>query len=728
MTILVYTPLVQEAVPGHQGDRFVPSPNGQGPAPPVAQIAATLDHVLTSWGEVVLLVSAFDRDVVTRRWPVTWASSGAADLLGSDQSQLVGADLWDLLPGIAGSPQQQLLVEAVRGGTPAKCTWTALGAARSMELRASGGRPVVIRAKDVTEQERARLYSARLLQLSEDLAGAWEPDDVAAAVGEVMLPLAGVDGGGVIIADVGRGVMDSLGWSGAVEELGRAWSTYPLTLRTPGIDAWRNGRPVLLRDAGTFLARYPHLAADFSRLDRQAVAALPMRTATGPMGALIVNYSAARSFPAAEVQFLSTVAAICAQALTRAHLYLQERASIDMLQRSLLPRVVPQPPGTRVAARYQPGHSGIDVGGDWWDVITLPGSVALVLGDVEGHDLSAAALMAQVRSAVRSYALEGLSPSMVVHRTDTFLNSLSVDRLVTMLYLQLHPNEHLVTAVSAGHPAALVGAPGVATVTLPHALGPPLGVNTRTPRIETTSTLPDAATLLMFSDGLVERRHEDWDRRLALVRGLLDHSMVTRPPLDIPAAGPEIAGSWLDEMADAVLRDAAEGSPTADDVALLAVAVTTASPKAGERVLRRLPAIPASVPVARRFLEHLLRAWGMSDGHRPVNGDLQVGPKGTAIPDFVAAALLCTSEVVTNATRHSSDEVLLGITVDEHRLLVEVTDNSYRLPQQGGADHDHSTGRGLQILTTLSSDWGVESNGLTKTVWFTMTRPGRAVG
>jgi anti-sigma regulatory factor (Ser/Thr protein kinase) len=371
-----------------------------------------------------------------------------------------------------------------------------------------------------------------------------------------------------------------------------------------------------------------------------------------------------------------------AQALVRADLLDVERRSVRALQRSLLPQALPVVDGVLTAVRYVASDREALVGGDWYDVVPLAGgAVALVLGDVEGHDLEAAALMGLVRSAVRAYAMEGHPPAVVLERANTFLAGLSLGRIVTLTFAQLHPLELLITTVSAGHPPTLVVAPDGTVTEVPSQIGPPLGVQEDGLHwLETTSQLPEHGVFAMFSDGLVEVRGEDLDEGLARVKETL---VATRH--EAPA-----------EVAEALL---ARRGDSHDDVALL-VSRLTATAGAGRRVTRRLPARSASVFLARRYARQLLQAWQLPSG-------------------LVERTELVVSELVTNAARHSEEDLELTLEVTTALLRVEVADTSHRVPDAvvRSPTDDATSGRGLLLVEAVASRWGVESEGLSKVVW-----------
>jgi anti-anti-sigma factor len=184
----------------------------------------------------------------------------------------------------------------------------------------------------------------------------------------------------------------------------------------------------------------------------------------------------------------------------------REHRIAETLQRSLLPDRLPELPGVLLAARYVPASADMEVGGDWYDVVQLPnGQVGLAIGDVAGHGLRAASTMGQLRMGLRAYALEEPSPAKVVSRLDRLVSQLLVSEIVTLVYLVLDLESGIVQLANAGHPPPLVVGPGGQTSYLENGLGSPLGCDNPKP-VETSFRLVPGSTLLLFTDGLVEKR------------------------------------------------------------------------------------------------------------------------------------------------------------------------------------------------------------------------------
>jgi hypothetical protein len=373
--------------------------------------------------------------------------------IGRPVSALVGAPVWEVFPEVVGSAEHAAALRAMSERTAVKIVWFFERVGRRFEQHAiptSAGLVVVV--DDVTEREEEARHCEQLLAIGEVLAQVMTVAEVAAVAQEHALPTLGAAGGALVLVNDAAGLARSTGWTGVNERFAERWSEFPLHRRTPSIGAYRTGRPVVVEDLAAARERYPHLVADLTRIGRHTVAAFPLISAGQRLGALVANFST-RALTARDRSFIATVAAMCAQALTRPRLFDAEKRSIDALQRHLLPRQLPNVAHVDLAVRYDSSGSGVDISGDWFDVVPLPaGAVGLVIGDVEGHDVEAAALMGLLRSAVRAYALEGHPPAVILDRSNRFLAGLQADRLVTMSYLQLQPTEHLVPGRPCGRP------------------------------------------------------------------------------------------------------------------------------------------------------------------------------------------------------------------------------------------------------------------------------------
>ena len=273
----------------------------------------------------------------------------------------------------------------------------------------------------------------------------------------------------------------------------------------------------------------------------------------GRLGLIQVADRIDGDFTESDEVVLTQLAQLAAVAIENAERFQQEHDIAQTLQRSLLPRELPHISGLELAVRYQPGGSGTQVGGDWYDVIPLDdGRVALTVGDIMGRGARAAAVMGQLRTAIRAYALQGLPPTVVMRSIDRLLQDVGADAMATAAFLVLDPVSRRLEVVSAGHPPPLlVDADGTCRFVEcdPHT---PLGVLAAPVYSATALTIAPGSLLLLYTDGLVEERDEDLADGLARLVGCFEH-----------------AGESIEEICDGVLARMVPAEKN-DDIALLA--------------------------------------------------------------------------------------------------------------------------------------------------------------
>jgi anti-sigma regulatory factor (Ser/Thr protein kinase) len=276
-----------------------------------------------------------------------------------------------------------------------------------------------------------------------------------------------------------------------------------------------------------------------------------------------------------------------------AHEVEEERHLAATLQRSLLRERLPGVPGLRTAARYLPGSSEAEIGGDWYDLFPLrDGRVGLAIGDVVGKGIAAAARMAHLQSAVRAYALEGLRPSLVLERTNAFALELEGGVMATVLFGILDADAGTLRFASAGHLPPLVIAPNKDAKYVEGPAGSPVGAVGLAAYHESVAPIAPGSTILLYTDGLVERSNLGLDEGLERLRSAVAGAS---------AEPEELCGSLPEQVL---------GGPPSDDTALLAVLVEKL---AGERLALTLPAESASLAPARRLLARWLHAGGAKD-------------------------------------------------------------------------------------------------------------------
>ncbi len=230
----------------------------------------------------------------------------------------------------------------------------------------------------------------------------------------------------------------------------------------------------------------------------------------------------------------------------------------------MLPRTLPRLPGIASAARYLPSTEGMQIGGDWYDLLRLPdGLVGLVIGDVQGHNAEATAVMGQLRSGLRAYATDGHDPAATLTRTSRLLTELDTELFATCLYLTLDPADGALRAARAGHPAPVRVTADARAVELELPGGPPLGVAPDLPYPLAVEHLPPGETLLAYTDGLVEDREEDYDESVQRMLGGLELWARNAGPVRVEP------GPALERLADLLTLNVTERRSRPDDVALL---------------------------------------------------------------------------------------------------------------------------------------------------------------
>ncbi|MGA5065474.1 SpoIIE family protein phosphatase [Streptomyces exfoliatus] len=324
-----------------------------------------------------------------------------------------------------------------------------------------------------------------------------------------------------------------------------------LEARVPGVETLTTGRPLFFESMQQLGLAYPGLPLDAYSGAR---AFLPLIASGRLVGTCILGFDRPRGFSAEERTVLTALAGLIAQALERARRYDSESAVARGLQDALLPHRLPVRDGVDTVARYLPGTEGMDVGGDWYDVIEAgQGRLALVIGDVQGHGVAAAATMGQLRSAVRAFALGGHRPQDVMRGTNRLLIDLDPGQFASCCYVLLDPDTGEMRAVRAGHPQPLLRMPDGSTELLELAGGVVLGVDDRASYPVTRLRLAPGAVLALFTDGLVERPGRDIDEGIERLRRAL-----------------AATGSLpLAEAADRLIREARQATARPDDIALL---------------------------------------------------------------------------------------------------------------------------------------------------------------
>ncbi|MFD9793684.1 SpoIIE family protein phosphatase [Streptomyces sp. NPDC059070] len=523
---------------------------------------------------------------------------------------------------------------------------------------------------------------------TEALSKAVTVDDVAAVLtGTEGMRRFGADG--LVLGLVEGGALKVIALAGdsmdALDEL----KLHRLDDSLPLAEAVLTGQARFVTSLSELGHRFPRLAPYIQALDLDAAAFLPLIAQARPVGGLALFFRGRSDFSAEDRNLCLGLAGIVAQSLQRALLFDQEREFATGLQASMLPRHVPEIAGAEIAVRYHAAWGGREVGGDWYDVIALPrGRVGVVVGDVQGHDTHAAAIMGQLRIAIRAYAGEGHAPATVLARASRFLAELDTTRFATCTYAQVDLVSGGVRAVRAGHLGPLirhtdgrVGRPNLRG-------GLPLGLATEFEDEEFPETRLDLVpgeTMVMCTDGLVEE-----------------------PGLDIAAgmdaleAAVRAAPDSADALADHLSASLWERWGTGDDVALL--------------VLRRAP--DPGTPQAPRIHQYIHQAdpEGLAESRVALRRALADWGFAELVDDVELAA----GELLGNVLLHTEGGAVLTLEVlpePVRRVRLWVKDRSSVRPRRRTPGEAATSGRGLMLIEAVSARWGVEPRGDGKAVW-----------
>ncbi|MEU7282544.1 SpoIIE family protein phosphatase [Streptomyces sp. NPDC045431] len=448
----------------------------------------------------------------------------------------------------------------------------------------------------------------------------------------------------------------------------------------------RGVRPVF-GDSAAARAALPELLGDGRSVPSGHRAILaPLRGRRRVIGAAVFLRRPDRhAFDPNDLLVAAQLATHTALGIDKAVLYGREAYIADELQRTMLPENLPQPTGVKLASRYLPAAETARVGGDWYDAIPLPGSrVALVVGDVMGHSMTSAAIMGQLRTTAQTLAGLDLPPQEVLHHLDEQAQRLGENRMATCLYAVYDPVAHRITIANAGHPPPVLLHLGGRAEVLRVPPGAPIGVGgVDFEAVELDA--PAGATLLLYTDGLVESRLRDvWTGIEQLRERLAATAQLTGPDHPPP----------LEALCDDVLDMLGPGDRD-DDIALLAARFDGIAPS--DVAYWFLEPEDAAPGRARRLARRALARWDLEE-----------------LSDSVE---LLVSEVVTNAVRYAERPVTLRL-LRTDVLRCEVGDDSPQLPRQRRARDTDEGGRGLFLVNRLARRWGATRLSTGKVVWF----------
>src|SRR6266487_5826147 len=366
--------------------------------------------------------------------------------------------------------------------------------------------------------------------------------------------------------------------------------------------------------------------------------------------------------------------------------YSRERATALTLQRSLLPTGLSAPSSVEVRHRYLPGSKMIEVGGDWYESIALPGGrVALVVGDVAGHGVRAAVTMGRLRTAIHTLAMLEMPPAQTLQQLNELMQELGArePHFATCVYGIFDAVSGMLEVASAGHLPPLLVRPDDTIEFLDVSPSPPLGIGIG-PIQSRSIKIDDGSLLVLYTDGLVENRTRDIDEGLRLLGEIFGPGATRRPLEDLCRA--TLASVYADHQRD--------------DIALLIARLNRLSPD--RHVSWTLPPELTSARRARGLIRRPLTRWELSD--------------------LIPVTELLVSELVTNAVRYAQGTIGLRLVL-EGGLVCEVLDNSAALPRLRNPGNEDERGRGLQVVSQMAQRWGTRRTSAGKVVWSEQSVP-----
>ncbi len=460
---------------------------------------------------------------------------------------------------------------------------------------------------------------------------------------------------------------------------------------TPYVQCMDTGRPV--REAKVGEARAINIAESWLRrpvarlLTGASMLLLPLTTKDSALGFFVCTRRPGfRPFDDYDSEIGMEFASHAAIFIDNARRYSRERTTALTLQRSLLPTGLSAPPSVEVRHRYLPGSKLVEVGGDWYESIELPGArVALVVGDVAGHGVRAAVTMGQLRTAIHTLATLELAPAESLQQLNELMTSLGErePHFATCAYALYDAVTGTCEVASAGHLPPLLVRPGGDSEFLDAAPAPPLGVG-EGPIESRTYQIDDGSLLVLYTDGLVEDRYRDIDDGLSHLRGIF---------------GPGATSRSLDDLCRAAMAGVFAHHQR-DDIAILIARLSRIA--ADHHASWTLPHELVSAGRARTLIRDPMERWNLAE--------------------LLPTTQLLVSELVTNAIKYAEGDVTLRLIL-ARTLVCEVLDSSAALPRRRRAARDDECGRGLQVVSQLAQRWGARWTPTGKVVWCEQALP-----
>ncbi|MDH6622355.1 GAF domain-containing protein [Streptomyces sp. LBL] len=552
---------VQESVPLHTESDLLAAPALAGAADTLGTVEAARMAARLPYGLCSL-------DLEGR---ITFANPAATELIGVPSADLLGCTLWAAAPWLNDPGYEDRYRAAlISQHTTSFVAMRPPGEWLSFRLYPSttGLSVRVSRARSVAEMgsrpgpgdTAPRLVTiSQVLSLAGALAEAAGVQDVVQLVADEIAPAVGSQA--LAILGSGAGRLHVLGHRGYEDpHVVECFDGLPLAERTPGTQVLTSGVPGFFESREQLERLYPEWHATPDGF--AAWAYLPLIASGRPVGTCVLAYDKPHPFPADERAVLTSLGGLISQALERAMLYDAKHRLAHGLQEALLPHSLPALPGIEAAARYLPATQGMEIGGDFYDLVPTQGLAAAVIGDVQGHNVTAAGLMGQIRTAVRAYTTVGQAPEEVMRSTNRLLIDLGSDLFASCLYLRLDRERGRAVMARAGHPPPLLRRPDGRVRVLDLAGGPLLGIDSAATYPTAEVDLAPGSVLVLYTDGLIESPGVDIEDALA----------------DLGRCLAESGDRPLDELADDVVRHSATTRERIDDVALLLLRVRERPP------------------------------------------------------------------------------------------------------------------------------------------------------
>ena len=681
---------------------------------------ATEESAVIASASAQTLIVGIDRAGMIRQH-----DRGAGDILADPSRELLGTNLGSLISG-PGEPAEILsgLIEATRSDRQSTTVLTLRTASRSLVDAVVTVEPIRSADPDLFAQvimripapaaerfiDPALMRHALLDGAVRRIGGALDLDQLAPELVNILVPHFCNSAGLLILESLlGDGDDDEAARGGtqfvrrlalAFDDGDAGWlATFPIgeILRYPADSLYTrcldNSEPVsavMNEEAAQDLAT-SWLRTPVARLiSGTSMLALPVMAGSVMLGFFVcVRRQGFHRFDAYDTEIGMEFASRAALFVDGARRYGRERATALTLQRSMLPTGLSHPASVEVRHRYLPGSKLIEVGGDWYESIALPGGrLALVVGDVAGHGVRAAVTMGRLRTAIKTLTMLELPPAETLQRLDDLMHELGVfePHFATCVYAVYDSVDGTCEVASAGHLPPLLIRPDGSSEFLDVSPAPPLGIGA-SPIVSRTLRIDDGSLLVMSTDGLVERRTEDIDQGLERLRTVF---------------GPASPGQTLDELCREALADVYDDHQR-DDIALLVARLSRIGQD--RHVAWKLAAKLTAARRARSLIRSPLRRWGLAD--------------------LIPLAELVVSELVTNAVRYAQGTIGLRMVL-EGGLFIEVVDDSAAVPRLRYAEEDDERGRGLQVVSQLARRWGSRRAGAGKVVWCELAVPSAA--